>query len=81
MSTKGIHILSFIDRKKKLIAFGGRKVVENLMFISEILMTHVRSSLCLFVPRNNNNNNNMFFVLCINKSMCLFWHGIKLWEV
>jgi len=52
MSTKGIHFLSFIDRKK-LIEFGCRKMVENLLFISEIVMTHLRSSsLGLFIPIN-----------------------------
>jgi len=41
-------------------------MVGNLMFISEIVMTHVRSSsLDLIVPRNNNNNNYIYIYIYI----------------
>jgi hypothetical protein len=63
---------------EKLKTVGGRKMVENVVFVPEIqnssVMTHVRScSLGPFVHRN---------YLCINKSMCLLWQQvIKLWRV
>jgi hypothetical protein len=76
MSTKGVPFVSFMDNEK-LKTVGGRKMVENVMFVPEIenssVWTHVRDcSLGPFIPRN---------YLCIKKSVCLLWQDIRLWRV